>query len=473
MFKHLFFDDRYLFNRQNVTRSYGVPKLQTEAIYCDENVSTILTGPWVFKLDNGKYRMLYQGACVNNCWKKGTFSAISDDGIHFSPENIHNGNIPDGFFANNQIMSNNGEVMCIVEDLHNLPSERYKMLFTQVKNLDVIGILYVSDDLINWKLKNEKWSSDGEPIGSAFYNTQKNRFTIISRPAWGVRMCCWNETEDWKTFTPKTHCLQSDSLDEPLAEIYGMYAFEYDGMYVGLPHMYSGFDGEMSAKFNRGTIKAQLAYSHNGNNWFRSLREPFLSGQLPDETAEDICEAPMVWPSSMQIIGNEIVIYACAALFEHGPTAFHTNGLNGRIFAYKLRKDGFIKLENTDGAGVVAVRENIWHGGELHINLKAKRATVAVYRSDRAEDKGMNLLGICELMPAYSHDDCEPFEGDSCDWVPKYKNGNTLDSLKDSTLAFEIKFENGEIYSVSGNMTPTFNLEAERWRKEKRMPSYF
>ena len=40
-----------------------------------------------------------------------------------------------------------------------------------------------------------------------------------------------------------------DSSDERLSEIYGMYAFEYDGMYIGVPHIYRHLNSELNAKY--------------------------------------------------------------------------------------------------------------------------------------------------------------------------------------------------------------------------------
>ena len=55
--KQLFFDDSKLFGRKNVVRKYGKPEIA--AIYSDGVCSTDFNTGNVFRLDNGKYRMLY------------------------------------------------------------------------------------------------------------------------------------------------------------------------------------------------------------------------------------------------------------------------------------------------------------------------------------------------------------------------------------------------------------------------------
>lgn len=466
MYKHLFFDDRYLFERENVKRCYGEPKLVEDAVFKDTAVSTCWSGPWVFKLDDGSYRMIYSGR--DTATESMTVSlAKSKDGIHFEKELISG--------TSNIIMHIRGEIASVFEDKFCPESERYKMLYTEINpdTLTVDGILYVSGDLINWNISEHRWSKDGEPVTGVFYNHKKHCFTIVKRGSWGVRMLGYTETRDWKTFSPEVLCMQQDSIDAPLEEMYGMPSFAYDNIFIGFPHIYSGFPNCMSAKYSSGFIKAQLAYSYNGTNWLRSLREPFISGVYPENASNKDFYAPMVWPTSMLVNEDSVMIYACASKYEHGP-GFHEKGANGYIFTYKLRKDGFIALESDDKdiESVVATRENAWHGGELHINLKAKKATVAVYTSNKTENKGMNLYGVCEVIEGYSHEDCIPFDGDSCDWIPRFKNGKTIDALSGKALAFEIKFTDGTIYSIYGDMTPLFNVEGERFRKFESLPDY-
>ena len=155
---------------------------------------------------------------------------------------------------------------------------------------------------------------------------------------------------------------------------------------------------------------------------------------------------------------------------EHGP-AFQNPG-SGKILVYKLRSDGFIAFETEDKTkpSFVTTREKIWHGGELTINIKAQNATVAVYDSCESEDMGGNVLGMAVPLEGYGHEDCIPFGGDSIDWTVCYKNGRTLDELKNKTLVFEVKFTDGSLYSISGDFTDVFNTQAARFRKFGILP---
>ena len=57
MKKQLFFDDNGLFGRDNVIRKYGKPEIVSE--YSDKISSNDYCSGNIFKLDNGKYRLLY------------------------------------------------------------------------------------------------------------------------------------------------------------------------------------------------------------------------------------------------------------------------------------------------------------------------------------------------------------------------------------------------------------------------------
>lgn len=469
MKKQLFFDDNKLFSKENVVRKYGRPKVA--ATYSDGVSSNDYPTGFIFRLDNGKYRLMYTGHSKDFSSLK-LFSAISDDGINFSPEQIfdceHNGKA-----YPNEIMTLKGghEVGFIYDDkCSEDKNERYKLLLSEHdgENLCIQDTILVSPDLINWTKKEGVFWGDGtEPLVSVFYNKHKKVHTIVERSFWGVRYSGYKETKDWKNFTDYQPCLNVDSLDEDLSEVYGMFAFEYDGMYIGLPHLYRNLKSELNAKFFMGTIDTQLAYSYDGRYWQRSLREPFLSGLFDD------CDPQkkMLWCFGCQKLDDgNVYFYTAATELEHGP-AFRNPG-TGKMFIYKMREDGFISLasEKTGEESVVATREKIWHGGDFHINLKAQKATLAVHIADESEDVGGNVLGFSHLVEGMGHEDCIPFGGDSTDWVPEYTTGKKVSELSGKTLVFELKFEDGEVYSFAGDFTDVYNTQGARFRKYGVIP---
>lgn len=455
MKKQLFFDDMLLFGRDNVQRRLGEPEVVAE--FNDGITSTDFCTGSVFKLPTGKYRMLYFGHSPEFKGKK-LFVAQSEDGIHFSPEAVE---CDVQRVYPNEIMTLLGgtEIASIFEDEREPVGSdaRYKMLLAvhNGEKMCVDDLVLTSPDLIHWTEKNGvRWGQGTEPLASTFYNKHKQNYTVVARPFWGVRAVGCSTTRDWESFSDYRNLLDVDALDPPLAEIYGMYAFEYDGMYIGMAHIYGDLHSEYNAKYKNGRIDVELAYSYDGEYWRRGLREPFITGGE---------EYPIKWIACAMPRGDEILLYGTGSRLEHGP-AFSKPG-SGNLFVYRLRRDGFISLAAECGKRArVITREKIWLGGEVHINARAKNLTVAVYETGESQAVGNNVLGMATPLSGFGAEDMLPFSGDAVDFVPEFKGGK-IDSLKGKTLVFEICYEDGELYSLGGDYVDVFNTEGARFRK--------
>ncbi len=473
--KQLFFDDEKLFGRENVTRVYGEPKL--ESVYYDGEVSTDYFSGYVFRTDDGRTRLVYFGIHEAS-GRHVCMLAVSEDGVHFVPEDTTDRvELPDRVAPHELFRLpvsdtlTGIEIADIYEDVHAAPQQRYKMLLCAMNaaQLQQENLLYTSPDLFSWTQQPVDWGVGNEPLADVFYNSRRGCHTILLRPFWGIRRAGYVETTDWETFTPFEPCIQQDSLDDPLTEIYGMSAIEYGGMYIGFPHLYHGLKSSHSAKFNGGDMGTQLAYSYEGRYWLRSLRRPFLDGKTAAKQLG--YENRMLWLAEAKPQENgDILLYACTTRLEHGP-AFRQPG-TGRIHVYRLRKDGFIGLAsgNAGEASTVITREKIWNGGELTVNLQAKHATVAVWEADRSESTGENVLGISHPVPGYGHEDCLPFSGDSTAWTPQFREGRTLAQLAGRVLVLEVRFEDGTLWSLEGDFTNVSNTQAARYRAFGLLP---
>lgn len=462
--KQLFLDDEKLFGRENVVRAYGAPQLVST--YFDGIFSTDYNAVYVFRMKNGQYKMIYYGTHIET-GKHALLMATSCDGLHFEPEDLTQKIALENRIAEHELLKlpDGSEIASIYEDTTASPPERYKMLVCTLDGLalQIENRLYISPDLYHWTwLEDVNWGVGNEPLTGVFYNKSRSCYTIMLRPYWGIRRVGYVETKDWKTFSEFSPSLQVDSIDQPLDEIYGMPAFSYGDMYIGFPHIYKNLTSTHSAKFWGGDIVSQLAYSFDGRHWQRSLRNDFIP-LLPTEHLQ--------WLTDMKCFEDgRVNLYACTSELEHGP-AFRCPG-TGRIKIYQLQNDRFITLRTEDSMkeSTVSTREKVWHGGELHVNIDARYATVAVLDSAETEDMGGNVLGIARPMEGFGHEDCEPFSGDSIDWVPKFKNGRTLDELTGKTIVFEIKFRDGRLFSLSGDFTNVSNTQAARYRKFHVLP---
>ena len=469
MTKQLFFDDMKLLRRENLKRNYGKP--EALSVYSDGVSSTDYPEVFVFRLDDGRYRMIYAGKSVDGSYPHlKMFSAVSENGIDFVPEKLWENPEEKGLMFSHEVMDiGNAEMGFIYEDSYCDKSERYKLLMFDAvfEEFDFHNDIYTSPDLLNWtKVEGVSWADEAEPLVSAYYNKHKNCHVLAERPYWGTRRLGYKETSDWKTFTPWKNTLNMDSEDDVLAELYGMYAFEYDGLYIGVPHIYRKHTPQRNAKYHDGIVDTQLAVSYDGEVWNRSLRKSFFGDEKVMCKGKEY-DPKLSWIFSCHKADNEdILLYTAFSELEHGP-AFRNPGA-GKIMVTKLRNDGFISLstEDKEKEAVIATREKLWHGGEFSVNLKAEKATLAVFYAD-----DLNTLAFNKPYPGMTHEDCMEFSGDSTNWIPQYKSGKTFDELKDKTVIFELKMQNGEVFSFCGNFTDIYNTQAARYRKWGIMPT--
>lgn len=465
MLKQFFFDDQRLFVRLNAKREYG--RAECVGTYCDPNMTPIFS--WALKGTDGRIHLISTG---NTKLPDGKFTgiqsaAISDDGIHFSPRNTAKESGFDNPTIPNQILPPwplcTTEIIGVMADPVAPADMRYKLLLSDGskvwEELKMVDRVYVSPDLIHWRLLEDScWNQWGnEPVGGAFFNPVSGKTTILTRDVWEKRRVCVTETANWHDFTPLEHCLQCDSLDVPLAEIYGMPAFEYDGWFIGFPHIYSGFKQEIGTKYNGGTIHCQLAYSLNGRHWQRSLREPFLEGSMLPEAPW-----PLVFPSTvLRESSGSLLIYCTASHNVHGASAEQSwRKVETKIL--RLRQDGFIRLstENKNEPGIVATADILLQQPKISFNLAADKATCAIYK--------FNTAGKTVLR---SHEDCIPFSGDCTEWTPEWKNG-TPDELAGELINIEIRFWNGSLYSISYDGVAMNETEAMRYEKFHVIPAH-
>lgn len=467
MSKQYFFDDQRLFVRENLERVYGGSQLV--GTYRDPNVIIGYGWAWGIKGPDGRTHLLYEG------YETGTnhvitAAAISDDGVHFVPRNtaveagIENPRLP------NQLLpcaQNHSEMATVIEDPYAPAEERYKILYTDNAQTHtdwvIVDYILTSPDLIHWKkMIGSCWNPQGtEPLTGVFYNKVSGGYTILSRPDWGQRRVGITETRDWHYYTPLEMCLQCDSLDAPLTEIYGMPAMAYDDIFIGFPHIYSNLPQALCTKFSSGTMHVELAYSLNGHHWQRSLRTPFLSGEHPQLVERDGAADKMLFVlSAVRQADRSLLLYATTNKHEHGfPVANYADG-DTSVSIFALRADGFVGLKAKQ-AGRLATREIAWLGGDLRVNLEAEKATCAIY-----VEGGRGA----QPVPGLGHEDCRPFSGDCAEWKPMWQSGVSLDSMKEKTIIVEIRLENGIIYSLDYDGKSVMNIEAVRYRQRRQLP---
>ncbi len=457
MFKHLFFDDTRLLKRENLARDYGKPVACGSFI--DPRVACGYAWAFATQGPDGRFYLLYHGFLDGQDVMVPAL-AVSDDGISFQAAKIPEDALPKQPALPNQLdipLPCNSEIGSLLDDPTAPRSQRYKLLFTDQTDMYpkrfINDYVLTSPDLYHWtRMEDSCWNPRGtEPVTGCFYNPLYKTNVILTRPDWGQRRVAITETVDWHRYTPMELCMQADSEDYPLAEIYGMTALELDGWFIGFPLVYTGFPQSYGHKFRGGTMGVQLAYSLNGRHWQRSLRKYFLGPDL------DIGDGlwKMTFPTSyLKQKDGSWLIYAGGSHAPHGSTYAEIQGKTAvRIF--RLRKDGFIclKTEKPDEPSLLALREAVWNGGDLKINIVAEKATCAIYDST-----GKGAVAV------RTHEECIPFSGDATNWTPQWKNGG-LDDFTKKPLIVEIAMTNGKIFSIEYDAIPLMTVEGMRYRE--------
>ena len=454
----LFFDDQRLNLRDNVVRKIGRPAIIPESVYRDPRAHAGWGYPGVFHDSlSGKWRM----TCLAWAKKRTAALAESDDGLHWVPRDttreisLHDRILP------NQVLplEHFGEWPACFVDERAEPAERIKglVVYHTSKN-HLLTRLWVSPDGIQWSLKKGvEWQEVGPDPGThVFWNDVRQSYVFTSRPDWTDRRIAVFETKDWKQFSRPTLALQADALDLPLTEPYGMSVIPYHGYFVGLLWLFhtSPLVKEHSPhKFLDGHVDCQLAYSLNGWQWQRGLRDPFIPNGKPGEP-----DCGCVYPSKTVVKEDgSLWIYASACTEEHG---YKSKG-TGCILTYQLRRDGFVYLHSTAKPGRIGTRALYWCGGEAELNLQCLAGGKALVQVTDAKGKPLD---------GYRFSDCLPLTGDDTAWRPQWKSGKTLAQQANKLVRLEVEFADARLYALRGDFVPLVAGQAWRFEEEGLVP---
>ena len=456
MMVNLLFDDTALFRKENLIRCSTQPEMV--ACFGDDEMNMGPTSGFVLKQPDGSYRMFYSGIEEKNSnnYHHHILTAVSNDGIHFVKDtgaakrtNVQNP------FASHQLLTDfphSSEIVAVVEDPFAPAYARYKMLVAifNAEQSRMYNHLLVSPDTLHWTMNHTMiWHSRGaEPVGSCCYDAMRHNWMIATRPDWGDRRIAMVRTADWESYSAPYLVLAPDSLDSDLAEFYGMNVFAAGNLKLGLLLVYSpGNRNELCHKYMGGRIDCELVFSHNGDAWQRSLRTSWVGA-----------ENTMFIPATVRTETNSHIIYGYATPREHGD--FAPKELCTSVKIYQAKRNRFVSLKTIDDVpALLAFRECVWHGGALCWNLRANHATAAIY--DMTEKPRI----------VRSHEDCIPFSGDSIRWTPAWKGHENCDDLIGKLVVFELRMENGEVWSVEGDYTLLRTTEAVRFRRFGTIPS--
>ncbi len=444
----LFFDDQDLEGRKNFNRKYETPKYITESYYSDPSNYGVGAGmpSVVYSEELQEYVMMYNVLAPDTHPSLAIFlcAAHSKDLIHWEPlDTTKYMDIPNRELPNQIFPLTNGEAW-VYEDKRAKKEERYKLFHCRyAKNCRISDDLYVSGDLFHWTKLDTTWNTQGaEPGVACAYSNRLKKYVITCRPHWGDRRVCYVTTEDFRTFTPVTHLLQMDSMDEPVTDAYAMPIFEYDNYTIGLLWKYFRPSGIRSVIVGNQLINAlgrmypELTYSFNGVSYMRSLRQPFIDNGDPASPFYGC-----LFTSSMIKKDGKIYIFSAGLQCEHGN--FRDEGV-GCMITHVIDEDRFICLES-EGYGNIITR-NLLLNGPLSLN-----AHIYGRIQCRLLDTNMNVV------EGFDFDAFDEFTGDKLNQILTWK-GKDTSTLKGRSLLLEVSVLGGRLYAIKGDfMVLRFN----------------
>ena len=86
--------------------------------------------------------------------------------------------------------------------------------------------------------RSQQWScGQGSQVFFGYFNPVQQRTTIVSRPDGSDRRVVTHSVAWGENFSSAEWSLDTDALDSPLSEVYGMPVVAYRGYFVALPWM--------------------------------------------------------------------------------------------------------------------------------------------------------------------------------------------------------------------------------------------
>lgn len=315
------------------------------------------------------------------------------------------------------------------------PSKRVKFIYT-LKDGTEGGDpqrLATSPDGREWTIDRELDLGVGQAdaLKSAFYRSETDSYVVGHRTQPLDRRVYFSETDSFSEFEGPELAISPDPEDPPLVQFYGMPAFEYGDIYVGLLWRFHADPAEIGKKVF-GKMDCALTYSEDGKRFKRLTHDPFIPVTEVGEHGSGC-----VYVGSMNETDEEIRFYAGGSKEEH----FRNQGLaDAGLMPYRLRKDGFVSLKPNTSWGEIVTKPLDFDGTELEINVNAEHGQIEAQLVDMRGDP----------IEGYTYQDADPFRGDSLDWTPTWDSERLTEAVVEDPVNLALRFREAELYSVSG-----------------------
>ncbi len=362
----LFLDDTWIAESLRLERVWEDAEVFPEPVLIPdrpwEGWQVVMFGS-VFRLQD-QWRMYYM---TYNLPKPSNFClAFSDDGLHWKKPELGLVNY-EGSKANNILWTppegenHDGQTVC-----YDAPDSKFpfKLMYYSFGGKRPAGeYVAFSRDGINWQHQSQPvLSNTGDRTNVMSTRDHRGKYVAYLRhkdmmKLYRARTVWRSESEDFVQWTDPQLILKPDLLDDPNTELYGMAAFPYSDLYLGMLERWYG---------NPDVIEIQLAWSHDGLLWDRpQCRKAFIGNTLP-------------WSKSWISCANT------APVLEHNQLWFYFGGRSGAhhqeyaqsygaIGLASISVDRFAAIRGDFKEGELLTKPMVWPGGDLVLNCTNTR----------------------------------------------------------------------------------------------------
>lgn len=276
-----------------------------------------------------------------------------------------------------------------------------------------------------------------DPYRGRYYATWKssNRRGRAAGVAFSPDGLSWSKPIEGPVFV-------ADDLDPDDTQIYGLSAFAYQGLYLGLPWIYhsrwfkygSYTDARMYAveKDSPCTMDAQLAWSWDLVNWTRAPgRAPFLT-----LGAAGACDCGMAIPAKEPVlVGDRLLLYYGGFAGAHNQAACFPGAATCLA---TLRLDGFCSLHAGATEGWLLTRREVMTVPRVRVNAAVRPGGTLV--AELLDEANQPLAG-------FTRADCVPFTGDSVRHVLTWKTPQFAPGQAEGDKKVRFYLRDADLYS--------------------------
>ncbi len=353
----LFLDDTWVAEQRRLQRRwypaevYPEPLLRPDMPW--EGTGLIFYGT-VFRLD-GAYRMYY--STFNPNQPSLVCVAESDDGLRWQRPTV--GTVEYGGSRDNNIVMSgivNPSVMHEPDD----PAAPFKLIWQ--KGGAIRGA--TSRDGYRWTPLPDPLLAPVGDVQNVLFHKVDGQYVLLLKPhhgrqRYGARSVGITRSPDFGRFPPFDTLLKPDLVDGPEVEYYGMTAFPYADLFLGLLWRYNGIPD---------FIDIVLGWSHDLRQWHWPVpREAFIGPTYYwNQRWSSSSSAPPI------PVGNQLRFYF------GGRTGAHTHVKQGPIQygvvgMATITEDRFVSLSAGVQDGELITKPLTWPGGDLLLNASTTR----------------------------------------------------------------------------------------------------